>query len=401
MPRTVFNTKTKQILVVWEKHPGNHPGHSLWGRLLNPSGKPSGSEFVIVDGPNTYGPSLTYNVQQNEYLLVYANEFPNHSFSLFAQRLNARGIRAGTPVRISPENEAGIGVNNDRPLVTWNARTGNYNIFWQKDFNSNSTATVMEGLYGAVLSKTLSVIKNQTLIVKAKPDGQFTIHPFAADAAFHPVTGRLLLGYFEYAPGFGTSMGPPAVIYFVASIDPELNAIQPSNFVKIKQGTSISNGDLRFGFFPDGSGLVVFSDSTSLKLRKIDMTGKLTGPLKPAFRPPLNNSKLSFISVAQSNGVAGFKSLILGVKDPENIAGQRGLWTQLLDSAGIPSGSPELIETLSDFVGESTLAARSNLPTTRNYRFVAVYQQGRQTNVPPTASESTGLILLNLNFTFP
>ena len=48
MPRGVLNLKTKETLVVWEKHPGNHPGHSLWGRLLNSSGNTAGPEFLIV-----------------------------------------------------------------------------------------------------------------------------------------------------------------------------------------------------------------------------------------------------------------------------------------------------------------------------------------------------------------
>ena len=47
-PSIAVNMKTKQTLVVWERHPGNHPGHSTWGRLLSPQGAPAGAAFTIV-----------------------------------------------------------------------------------------------------------------------------------------------------------------------------------------------------------------------------------------------------------------------------------------------------------------------------------------------------------------
>src|SRR5262245_26616132 len=268
MPRGVLNLKTKETLVVWERHPGNHPGHSIWGRLLNSHGKAAGPEFVIVSGPNTYGPSLTYNAQRNEYLLVYANEGSSVGFAIFGQRLNAKGGRLGPAIRLSPEADAALPVNNERPLAIWNARTGNYQLFWQRDKFSSST-NVSEGLYGAVLTGTLSAIQNPKLIVSAKQDGAFVILPFITDAAIHPITGKLLVGFYEYAPGFATSSGRPKVFYFVANIDPGLNAIHASDFTKVKQGTSVLNGDIRFAFLTDGSGLVVFPDTSSLKLRKI------------------------------------------------------------------------------------------------------------------------------------
>ena len=225
--------------------------------------------------------------------------------------------------------------------------------------------------------------------------------PFITDAAIHPITDRLLLAFYEYAPGFGTSSGPVKVFYFVGNLDPDLNAINASDFTKIKQGTSILNGDIRFAFLTDGSGLVIFHDTVSLKLRKIDLTGKLTGPLKPAFHSPLNNTSLALPSIAQTLGAGCQKSVILAIRDPQNLASQRGFWTQVIDCEGSPSGPPMLVDPLTDFAGESTLVALASSASTVDQRFAAVYEEGRQFNVPPTAAESTGLILLNLNFRFP
>lgn len=62
-PRIAVSTKTRQSLVVWEKHPGDHPGHSLQGRFLNPQGKPQGGVFTIVSGPKHVSSGYSLQLQ--------------------------------------------------------------------------------------------------------------------------------------------------------------------------------------------------------------------------------------------------------------------------------------------------------------------------------------------------
>jgi hypothetical protein len=110
--------------------------------------------------------------------------------------------------------------------------------------------------------------------------------------------------------------------------------------------------------------------------------------------------KLSLLGFSGSTGSHGLKQVLIGLRDPQNIAGQRGYWAQVFDSKG-PTGSAVLIDTPSDIAGACSMAGLTSSATSRNYRFSAVYEEGIQLNVPPTSSESVGLILLNMNFTFP
>ena len=43
-----LNPRTTNTLVIWEKHPGTHAGHSIWGMLLSRNGTPAGTAFQIV-----------------------------------------------------------------------------------------------------------------------------------------------------------------------------------------------------------------------------------------------------------------------------------------------------------------------------------------------------------------
>ena len=94
-PDFSMNTRTNQALAVWESHPGNHPGHSTWGRLINAQGNAVGSEFQIVSGPNTYYPSADYNSASNEFGLTFSNE-PRGHFVVYVQRLKANGRPIGS-----------------------------------------------------------------------------------------------------------------------------------------------------------------------------------------------------------------------------------------------------------------------------------------------------------------
>ncbi|HEY7160116.1 MAG TPA: hypothetical protein VH815_02610, partial [Acidobacteriota bacterium] len=63
-----LNPRSTNTLVIWEKHPGTHSGHSIWGILLSRTGTPAGTPFQIVNGPNTYFPDLVYNHDTDQFL---------------------------------------------------------------------------------------------------------------------------------------------------------------------------------------------------------------------------------------------------------------------------------------------------------------------------------------------
>ncbi len=52
-----------------------------------------------------------------------------------------------------------------------------------------------------------------------------------------------------------------------------------------------------------------------------------------------------------------------------------------------------------DRMGGQDLIPLRLSPTSTTYRFVSVYVQGVQQNLPPAQNESSGLVLLNFGFT--
>lgn len=395
-PRAALNTRSKQTLVVFEKHPGNHPAHSTWARLLSPVGKPLGPVFPIVAGPNSYAPFVTYNPQRNEFLMVYANELASaQPFQLFAQRLNFRGRPTGPAIRISAESDISTDVNNESPDVLWNPRTGNYTILWQRYRFSISTSTVAEGLYGTILDPMLKTVRNATLIQLSPRTGNFLRQAIVRDAAFHPVTGRLMVAYVQAAPDYLTSQRS---FYYLADLDPSFVGIQAVSFIKVKPASIKSANDIQLAFQPEGNGFVVYGDAANVRLRRIDPAGKLKGSAIAAFRAPLSNVRLSALTLESANGARGLKHVLLGIRDPFNTLGQRGLWAQIIAADGVPSGSPVLVDTLQDYAANTILSVLSGPPNSTNYRFVAVYEQGLEETNAGLTNAGLDLILLRLNF---
>src|SRR5688500_9637091 len=60
-PSLATNERSGITLLVWEKHPGNHPDHSTLSRKISPTGALKGSTKTLVSGTNTYHPRIVYN----------------------------------------------------------------------------------------------------------------------------------------------------------------------------------------------------------------------------------------------------------------------------------------------------------------------------------------------------
>ena len=400
-PRIALNTNTRQSLVVWEKHPGDHPAHSLQARLLNSTGKPVGPVFTVVSGPNTYNPDLVYNPRRNEFALVYANELSSASatFAVFLQRLSLQGRPIGAAIRISAPEDSARRVNNENPSAIYDETTGNTTLLWVRNKISDSTADILEGLYGVVLSPSYAVLSGPVLIRKSSRDqGVYLIQPYVTDLGIHPWNGRFLLAFYQASPGsFG---GIPRFEYYAASLDPGLSGIQTSDFLKVKTGVNPEGAIYTgFAFSPGGTGFVIYAENAGLRLRKLNPAGKFAGPAVPAFRAPLHQTRFSSVAVVESRSAAGSRWVLFGIQDPGNETGNRGLWMQALDENGMPAGAPLKLE-LNDY---SSLLAASTVPvspTSRSSRLALVFEEGREV-LRPVNGESTQLILLNVNLSLP
>lgn len=400
LPRIALNTKTRQSLVVWEKHPGDHPAHSLQARLLNPQGKPLGPVFTVVSGPNTYHPGLAYNPVRNEFALVYANELSSASaFAVFLLRLSPQGKPVGAAMRISPPEDSTTGVNDENPSIVCDPVTGNTTVLWVRNKFSNSTANIQEGLYGSVLSPSYSVLAGPVLIQKSSRDqGVYLIQPFVTDLRLHPINRRLLLAYYQASPGSFT--GSPRFEYHAASLNPGLSGILASDFLTVKTGVTAGGAlFVGFAFLPTGTGFVMYAENAGLRLRKLNAAGKFAGPAVPAFGPPLSQARFYSVAVAESGGAAGFRRLLFGILDPANTMGSRGLWFQVLGENGLPSGAPRTIG-LRDFSGSLAASTISTPSASAAYRYALVFEEGKEV-LRPVNGESTQLILLNVTLLQP
>jgi hypothetical protein len=387
-PNFSLNSRTNQTLVIWERHAGNHPGHSTWGRFIGAQGSASGGAFQIVSGPNTYYPSGAYNAASNEFALTFSNE-PRGHFVVYIQRLKANGRPIGSPTQVSVDDPTS-NLSNDFPQIVFNSGTGNYTVFWLRNGSE-------AGLYGAVLRGDLSFVNRGIFIRRTEPEGNSGRAPIILDLAYHPLTGKIVILFYQYRPGFTTSTNPD-YDYFVGVFNQDLSGIQPASFQKLNPNVVKGNGSGRIHFLPEGTGVIAYADSSNIKLRKISPALKISGPVYAAFKPPLTNQKLFHPAIAFSNGTSGLRGIVIAAQDPSNNEANGTIWAQELDAQARPFGSPFSVERNFDRMGEQRLVSIGSNASSPIYRFASVYVHGVQRDIPPGPTESSGLILLNFGF---
>lgn len=394
-PSIAYNSRTKQSLVVWERHPGNHPGHSTWGRLLNPQGGTSGASFSIIPGFNPYTPSAVYNPEKNSFAMVYSDEGSvNGKMAVFIQRLNSKGRKAGAPVKVSTDDQSGAPIN-DLPNIVYHPGTGNYIIFWRR-----SGTSIEEGLYGAVFNANLARVTGPAIVLPLNRDQGLLRQTQVFDVKVHPISQKVVILYALDLPGSSASTNPKAN-YNLAALNPDLSAIRPQSFIKVNTTPVTSTRGASLEFISDGSGVLVYVDVNNLRMRRITPALRVTGGALPAFRSPLNSTRMVSPRLSFVQGAAGLRGVLVALRDPGNTASNGGIWMQQLDQAGKPSATPVEIEDDFDTANGLALSGVPANATANAYRFRLVYVQGTQQNLPPGPNESSGLILLNFGFTVP
>ncbi|MCI0442526.1 hypothetical protein L0152_04820 [bacterium] len=384
-PNMAINTRNNEALAVWDRHPGNHPDHRTWGRLVNPKGEPLGATFQIVPGFNPYNPFVAHNPVRNEYALAYANESNAQSrFMVYVQRLNIKGMPSGAAIRVSQESGT-----HDLPQILFHEPSGNYILFWNRFSDEDA------GLYGAILNpNTLATIHGPVLIQLSPREGGLFRTPVVSTLAVQPQTGRIALAYSQLAPGVSTSTQPQSNLY-LASLDPGLSGVTPSNFVKVNP-RPVWSSDFDFKFLPDGTGIAAFTDGSGMRIRKINQNLKPSGPMMPAFRPPLNNRQLLYPRIAYSRNMG----VLLAIEDPFGTAATGPvIWAQTLNETGQPQQNPFTLEKPQDRATQPVLIPLHTPANSPQHQFAVVYVLGVQRNIPPTQEESSSLVLLSFGFT--
>jgi hypothetical protein len=391
------NTKTGMTLVVWER--ATSAGRQISGRILNNRGAAAQASFTLVTDPKASHPALIYNPTANEFLLVYDDnpQIQLTTSSIFVMRLNAQGRPAGGATKITTDSVSSV-MANFNPKLAFNSRNSSYAVLWLREVvNSGQADDGNNGLVGALLTSNGSLNGNVVLLQKTAIESTRLWEPIPQDVVFHPGNGKLLVVYVQVKSGTSGSQAD----YVLGRIEPNLSGVSPSNFVQVNPSPVLLSGGFAWGariaFTTNTAGLLFFVDTNNIQRRKIDAAGNLTGAPITAFRPPKNNTKLFYPSVAFNTVNSLRRGILLAVENPFSETGVANLWAQPLDATGAALGAPIKVDSTAS--NDTALTTQIiALPPAKNmtgFRFSGFYTLAQFTS-PGQTFQSSGIVKLNL-----
>ena len=381
--RHASNTTTDNTLVIWERHEGSAERHSIWARLIAASGTPSGSLRQLVKGRNAQFADITYNPDDNQFLLVYSNETNGENrFELFAQKLNAIGKKLGKPKRISPASDRGQAVNNFSARVLYDASSQGYLILWRR-YAVAAGVAIQDGLYGTVLNADLTERTAPAFMAPLAGDFTNLRGPNITDLGFHPTNGKVLITGWTQSTEVGFSFQ-----YFLSKFDASLNG-PPLKFKNLKR--NLSTGAAPFAelaFLPNNNAEALFVEGTGVRKKKINAKGSPSGGDTLFFTGTVQNTPLEFPVSALATDTGRSETAVLGVDDSSAQTGS--LWFQLAGSSGAALGAPFQLKTNLDITQRPAIFALPNPPAS-GFVYAVIYVDG------PGSTASTGLVLLKVS----
>jgi hypothetical protein len=391
------NTRTGVSLVVWERVTST--GRQILGRLINPKGIPGSPRFTIVSTTNAAHPAVIYNPTRNEFLLAY-DDNPNIQLTrsdIYVLRLNAQGRPLGAAAKVSIDSVSSE-MANFNPKLVFNPQNSTYVLLWLREIvNQGQADDGTNGLVGGLLTGGGSPNGPGVLIQRTVIESNRLWGPIAQDAVFHPGNNKLLISYVQVQSG---TQGTRAN-YSLGTINADLTGIGASNFAQINStavelSASFAWGS-RIAFTTNSAGMLYFVDTANIRRRKIDAAGKLSGAVITAFKPPKNNTKLFYPSVAFNTVNSVRRGILLAVENPFSETGAAVLWAQPLDANGAALGAPVRVDTTA--ANDTAIVTQLiSLPVVANmpgFRFSAIYTLAQFTT-PGQSFQTSGLVKLNL-----
>lgn len=95
LPSIAYNSQNHEYLVVWEAEYAG-PIWEIWGRRVSMNGAPLGSAFRISPDNQGSNPDVAYSSAANEYLVVW-----EHGTGVYGQRVSASGTPQGSVINIA------------------------------------------------------------------------------------------------------------------------------------------------------------------------------------------------------------------------------------------------------------------------------------------------------------
>jgi hypothetical protein len=367
--KSALNTDTGETLIVWqEAFVGTR------GRILTPAGNSTTKQFSIL--VESYRCGVAYNPHTRSFLLVF-----KYGGSIAGVRLDSNARKIGQIFEIVPDTSTS---GNDDPHVIFNPQTNGYALIWDKT----------EGIAAALLDQS-GKLTGSIVILKKNPgpngfydyDTRFTFDGRIFDVALSPPGNKLMVVFQQRftadPPNECCRLGGKADDW-LATIDPLLRGVKPSNVVKINNKPIVLNSWGQWlaslAIPPLGSTAVFYADDTSVKQREINQHGKLLG-ISPAFIAPANNAPLHNPTVAFSTTSNGSVGLLIAHEWSLFGGTPTTAWARALDSKGRPVGNPVAVETLSlsGYIPmSSVLVALPRKPADKHFEFVWLQARARE-----------------------
>jgi hypothetical protein len=145
--------------------------------------------FVISAGSEQeVYPSIAYNSQRQEYLVVWYNDRPGND-DIRAQRVSKNGALIGGPFYIS----TGSGADRRYPQVAYNRQQDQYLVVWEH--YDNASMAPGYGIYGRRVSGTGAVLDANDIVIRSTGANLYT--PATPAVAYASTSGKYLVVWAE------------------------------------------------------------------------------------------------------------------------------------------------------------------------------------------------------------
>lgn len=127
-PSVAYNSERQEYLVVW--HNDRAGNDDIRAQRISKDGTPGGSAFYIQGGAGADRryPDVTYNSQQNEYLVVWEH-YDGTGYSILGQRVSAVGQLEGADITIASHSFPVL--DHYKPAVGYASTEDKYLVVWQ------------------------------------------------------------------------------------------------------------------------------------------------------------------------------------------------------------------------------------------------------------------------------
>lgn len=143
-PAITHNLSAGEYLAVWEDHHWGWGADSdIYGRRVGGDGTPLGGQFGVSWEGNNHrlAPDVTYHPTLGEYLVVWEYEFSASDHDIYARRVASNGTLIGNELPI-----ATTGQSESNPVVTYNSQDDEYLVVWERREGSGETSHI--DIYG-------------------------------------------------------------------------------------------------------------------------------------------------------------------------------------------------------------------------------------------------------------